>query len=513
MRTKLVRCATLCGALLAAISSAHGQGIMVPSAGPINSSMAGASTAAPVDFGGSYWNPAIISGLDSQEFLLGSALALPSIHLQSGLPADSIGGVYPQTGRYGESRSDSGVSAGLATGFSFRLTDDAPLTMGLGIFGLVGGGVNFAGSYQTPVLTPRQPPKTFGVGPIYSNLSLLSINPMASYQVTEKLAIGGGPIITVGTPSFNPAFFAPGPSGPLGLPTFPSATNARPYYGAGFQVGLLYELNSNWNLGFSYKSPIWQEKWDFNTSYPNKSPRTIGIQAQLPEIISWGVAYKGLPRTLIDLDLRYMDYANTSLFGTKVVDGGLGWQSIFVLALGAQYQATDRLTLRGGYLYNMNPIRSEATLFNVQAPGIITNTLTLGASYQVNENVTASLAWMHGFRNAIEGPILQVPGSTARLDAQVDTIWMGVNVKFGGSKRKGSAPLTNSGMSELVPQVIDSTPYIPPPQTPAEMPASSGASVLPPLPEANVSATSSTGAEIAPPTPFTSTPQPTVPSP
>ena len=75
-----------------------------------------------------------------------------------------------------------------------------------------------------------------------------------------------------------------------------------------------------------------------------------------------------------------MDYADTSLFGTPVRDGGLGWQSIFVLALGAQYQATDRLTLRGGYLYNMNPIRSEATLFNVQAPGIITNTLSLGAS-------------------------------------------------------------------------------------------------------------------------------------
>ena len=209
MRTKFVHCATMWVALLSAISSAHGQGIIVPSAGPINSAMAGASTAAPVDFGGSYWNPAILSGLDSQEFLLGSALALPSIHLQSGLPADSIGGIFPQTGRYGESRSDSGVAAGLATGFSFRLTDDSPLTMGLGVFGLVGGGVNFAGSNQTPVL-PRQPPKYFGVGPIYSNMSLLGINPMASYQLTDKLAIGGGPIITTGTPSFNPGFFARG---------------------------------------------------------------------------------------------------------------------------------------------------------------------------------------------------------------------------------------------------------------------------------------------------------------
>ncbi len=438
-------------ALLGVLPSSFGQGIMVPSAGPINSAMAGASTAAPVDFGGSYWNPAILSGLDSQEFLLGSALALPSIHLQSSVPAGAIGGAFPPTNRFGEARSDSGVAAGLATGFSFRLEEGSPLTLGLGVFGLVGGGVNFNGSYQVPILTPRQPPNYVGLGPIYSNLSLLGINPMASFQVTDRLAIGAGPIISAGTPSFNPAFFAPGPKGPLGLPTFPAATNARPYWGGGFQFGLLYELNDDWNLGFSYKSPIWQERWDFNAANPNLSPRRIGLQASLPEIFSWGVAYKGLPRTLIDVNLRYIDYANTSLFGTKVIDGGLGWRSVLAVAVGAQYQATDRFTLRAGYLYNTNPIRDVTTLFNVQAPGIITNTLTLGASYDLTEDVTFSLAWMHGFRNSIEGPILQIPNSSVRLDAQVDTLWAGVNVKFGGSKRKVPAVPASSDSFESPP--------------------------------------------------------------
>ena len=178
-------------------------------------------------------------------------------------------------------------------------------------------------------------------------------------------------------------------------------------------------------------------------------------------MLSWGIAYKGLPRTLIDVNLRYIDYANSQLFGTKVIDGGLGWQSVFAVAMGAQYQATDRFTLRGGYLYNTNPIRNEATLFNVQAPGIITNTLTLGASYQVTENVTASLAWMHGFRNAIEGPILQVPGSSVRIDAQLDTLWFGVNIKFGGSKRN-AASASGSG-SAIAPPADWSGPYVPSP--------------------------------------------------
>jgi len=412
-----------------------GQGLISPSAGPINSSMAGASTAAPIDFGGSYWNPAIISGLSSQEYLLGSALILPDISLQSTIPARSILGQFPTATRSGTAQSSSGVASNLATGVSFRLEEDSPLTMGIGVFGLAGGGVNFAGSNTTPVLTPHIPPRYFGVGPIYSNIGLLSVNPMASYQFTDKLAIGGGPVITSGSANFNPAFFA-GTPGTFGLPTFPAATNSHPFWGGGFQLGLLYELNDDWNLGFSYKSPIWLQKWDYNAAFNNKSARQIGIQASLPATYSWGIAYKGLPKALIDLDLRYIDYANTQLFGQKVIDGGCGWKSVFAVALGGQYALTDKLTLRAGYLFNTNPIPAPLTLFNVQAPAITEHTLSMGASYAMTENVTLSFAWMHAFDNSIQGPILQIPGSSVRLTSQVDSILVGLNVSFGGRKKK-----------------------------------------------------------------------------
>ena len=70
-------------ALVSGPSRVNAQGLVAPGAGPINLGMAGASTAAPIDFGSSYWNPANISGLDRQEFLLGSQLVIPSIHLRT----------------------------------------------------------------------------------------------------------------------------------------------------------------------------------------------------------------------------------------------------------------------------------------------------------------------------------------------------------------------------------------------------------------------------------------------
>jgi long-chain fatty acid transport protein len=415
-------------------SAANAQGIIVPTAGPINSAMAGASTAAPIELGGSYWNPAIISGLSTQEFLLGSAVVIPQIGLNSTIPAGSVAGQFPTMTRTGTASSSSGVLSNLATGFSFRPDDDSPLTLGLGVFGLVFGGVNFAGSATTPILTPHLPPKYFGVGPIWSNMSLLAINPMASYQFTDKLAIGGGPVITSGSANFSPAFFAPSP-GAFGLPVFPQATDSHPFWGAGFQLGLLYELNDDWNLGFSYKSPVWQQRWEWNAATPTRAARPISLQASLPAIYSWGVAYKGLPNALIDLDLRYIDYPNTELFGQNLASGGLEWRGVFAVALGGQYALTERLTLRGGYLFNTNPIPAPLTLFNVQAPAITQHTLSMGASYALTENINVSFAWVHSFDNSIQGPILQVPGSSVRLTTQFDSIWAGLNFTFGTRKK------------------------------------------------------------------------------
>lgn len=440
--------------LLLVHHSARGQGLIAPTAGPINSAMAGASTAAPIEFGSTYWNPANLSGLERNEFLLGTQLTIPSIHLTTDVPAGTVGGVFPPQNRFGVSRSDSGVLSNLATGVAFKLSDDSPWTLGMGIFGFVGGGVNYAGSNTTPLLTARQPPTSFGFGPIWANASMLTLTPSASLQVNDKLSIGGGPVISNMALGFTPAFFAPGPKGPLGFPTFPAGTNSRPFWGGGFQIGLLYQLNENWNVGFSYKSPIWQERWAYNASNPDLSARRIGVQATIPEILSWGVAYKGFERTLIDVDFRYFDYKNTDLFGQSTQSGGLGWNSVFAVAVGLQHQLTDRLTLLGGYLFNTEPIPHTATLFNVQLPGIITNTMSFGSTYQLTDDIKLSAAWVHGFRDSIQGGVREFPGASAKIDSQLDSIVIGLNVQFGAprkSARLDDSPVPVAAPSGLAP--------------------------------------------------------------
>jgi long-chain fatty acid transport protein len=454
-------------ALVSVSNAASGQGLVLPGAGPINLSMAGASTASAVDVGGSYWNPAIISGLPRSEMLISSQFLLPSIHLESSLPAGSIGGIFPPTNRFGTSRSDSGVVPVPTAILAFRLSDDSPWTFALGSQYLVGGGVNFPSSTGTPITSPHDPPQFFGLGPIYAALSVGLSSVVASRQVTDRLAVAAGPLIAVETMSADPAVFAPPVNKFLtgGYPTFPAGFHQRPFWGGGFQVGLFYELNEDWNLGFSYKSPIWQERWGYNAATATGAPDRIGVQASLPEILTWGVAYKGFERALIDLDLRYLDYANTDLFGTPAPPkgNGLGWSSVFAVAIGGQYQATDRLTVRAGYLFNTDPVPSGRTLLNVELPAITQHLLAFGGSYKVTDDITFTLAYTHQFRNTMSGPIAQVPGTSIREDVQSDSVIAGLNIQFGPKRRARSLPAAAPVIPASDPMPAPAPPCPPPP--------------------------------------------------
>ncbi len=422
---------------VASTSTASAQGIFLPGAGPINSSMAGASTAAPIDVGASYWNPATISGLERTEFMLASGVILSSTHLTTALDADSVSNTFPPTGLFGRARSNSGSPIAPVAAFAVRLTEDDPITYGLGLFTFYGGGVNFPGGTAASLLGPTNLPKAQGYGPIYSSLYGLLFAPIVSYRVNERLSLAFGPTAAVTTLDLNPFFFSPGTAAADGSIVFAQGTNGRAFWGGGFQVGMLYEANSKWNVGFSYKSPIWQERFNYNAAFPNGAPRRVGVQANIPEIFSWGVAYKGLPKTLIDVDFRYFDYANAALFGQPVTNDGAAWRSIFAVAVGGQYQATDRLTLRAGYLYNQNPIRDQFTYSSTELPAIISHTLSVGASYNVTDDVVFSAAYLHGFRNSISGPIAGLRGTSERIDLQTDSILLGFNIKFGAKLKKG----------------------------------------------------------------------------
>jgi long-chain fatty acid transport protein len=237
--------------------------------------------------------------------------------------------------------------------------------------------------------------------------------------------------------SFDPAYFAPpDDANGDGIGTFPVGTHSRPFWGGGFRAGLVYSVTDRLDVGFGYTSPQWFETWIYHARNELGSPRTLTLDATLPAIYSWGVAYRATDKLLLALDLRYMDYKNTDLYGTPIRDGGLGWDGVFVAALGGRYQVTDRVALSGGYVYNDNPIPSVGTLFNAQSPLVTQHTVTVGTTVNLTDAMAMSLGYAYGFENSITGPIREATGVGVRLSSDVHLLTFGMQFRFGGGCKR-----------------------------------------------------------------------------
>jgi long-chain fatty acid transport protein len=301
------------------------------------------------------------------------------------------------------------------------------------MFSIGGFGVNLPGSSaqspENPILSPA-----FGGGPVYSKLAVLQLAPTASLKLTDRLSIGLAPTVAIADAALDPNAFAPPDQA-----GYPEGTHTRSIWGLGFQAGIYYETENSWHLGASYKSPQWFEEANFNTLSAAGEPRTDGLSMDYPAIISLGAAYYGLPRTIWAVDLRYVDYANTQLFGHDAgynLDGswtGLGWRSVFSVATGVQYQLTDALSLRAGYVYNENPIADEDAFFNVASPAIYQHIVSLGGSWRITCRTSLVLAYLHAFENSISGPWVfpvPLPGTAVTTRQSVDCFVAGLQVKF-----------------------------------------------------------------------------------
>lgn len=408
-------------AMLAFVGSVRGQGIVIPGAGAINRSMAGAGVAAPLDAAGSqFWNPASITALESSEFVVDLELLGVNTHLASSF-----------FGPTGETRSDSGINGLPTVAVTFR-RGDSPMTFGLGLFSLGGFGHNFPGSAANPLLSPA------GVGPVYSKLAVMQLVPTAALQLTDRLSIGVAPTVVMADAALDPNPFDT-PGAPL---AYPPATHARTHWGLGFQAGIYYETDSQWRFGASYKSPQWIEDFTFYTAPAGR----FSLQADFPAIASLGAAYYGLPRTVWAIDFRYVDYENTDLFGDPAgYNGpgplaswtGLGWDSVFSVSTGVQYELTDCLTVRAGYFYTQNPIDDENTFFNIGSAAIYQHIASLGATLQLTDRVGVSLAYLHAFENVTAGPWVlpaalggTIAGSSVSTRQSIDALVAGLRVRF-----------------------------------------------------------------------------------
>lgn len=210
--------------------------------------------------------------------------------------------------------------------------------------------------------------------------------------------------------------------------------------GWGLRLGWTGQVTENVTLGATYASKI-NGKFD---AYKGLFAEEGGFD--IPENYGIGIAVKATPKLTIAADIQQINYskvkaiANTvdCMFAGACALGqpggpGFGWDDMTVYKLGASYEYSKDLTLRAGFSTNKQPISANQTFFNILAPGVVEDHLTLGGTWTLANKDELTVSYMHAFKKTVNGANsigAGFGGGNANLHMDQNSLGVSYGIKF-----------------------------------------------------------------------------------
>jgi long-chain fatty acid transport protein len=358
--------------------------------------MAGAGQALHLNTMASATNPATIAFVSGYDLSVG--LFNPNReYTVTGNPSGYPGTFGLAPGTY-ESDSSIFLMPGLAA--AWHVSDR--LHVGLAIYG--NGGMNT--DYPNPV---------FGQAPTGVNLMQAFVAPSFTWEFAEHQAIGISPIF--GWQSFEAkglGAFSMFSSSPSKLTNNGADTST----GFGARIGYHGKFGEYLGVGASYQTKIAMGELD---DYAGLFAEQGGFD--IPENWTVGISVFPAQGWSVALDYQRIYYSRVRSIGNPMLpnlmqaplgaDGGagFGWQDVGVWKVGLQYEVSPKLTLRGGFAHCNQPIPESEVLFNILAPGVIEDHLTVGFTTLLSPKSALHFSLMRGLASSVSGPNpLEAPG-------------------------------------------------------------------------------------------------------
>lgn len=411
--------ALIVATLLISVQTMATDGYFSTGYGTINKGLAGAGIA--------FYQGSLINGNPAGAVFLGNQYSL-GVNLfnpnrqytVSGMPSGMEGtfGLMP-----GTVESDSKLFVIPSLGASWMIGEKSAISASL--FG--NGGMNT----DYPTATFYDPSsETTGV-----NLMQMFGNLGYSIKLGEKHSLGATAVIAwqsfeaKGLLSFG-AFS----SNPQAL----SGNGADSGFGYGFKLGYIGHLTDNFAIGAMYQSKVKMAEFDDYAglfaeqgSFNIPSSWTVGLSWEFVEDFTVMADVKSIMYGDIkSIANPMLPNLMTSPLGT---DGGagFGWEDVMVYKLGFNYAGVDTWEFRAGVSIGNNPIPATEVMFNILAPGVIENQVSLGLSKEVGKRGNQfHLAMNYAFNSSVEGANPMDPPSGQTIEIEMNQFELELGFSF-----------------------------------------------------------------------------------
>ena len=235
------------------------------------------------------------------------------------------------------------------------------------------------------------------------SLRAIVVQPTLSYQINEKLGIGLGAMVVFGGVELNKAL-------PVESATEPGKVNMKGTTTAlGFNAGIFYKASDKLSFGVNYRSEVTMnlEGGDATFTVPSTlsvyfpSENKFDGELPLPANLTFGAGLKVNDKLTLAADLQFVYWSayeelafdfetNTDLLADSY--NPRNYENTIIYRLGAQYQQSEKLTLRAGVYFDETPISDD--YLNPETPGMNKIGMSVGGSYQLGDKLTLDASFL-----------------------------------------------------------------------------------------------------------------------
>tara|TARA_R110001592_G_scaffold120589_1_gene325171 strand:- start:18093 stop:19373 length:1281 start_codon:yes stop_codon:yes gene_type:complete len=394
-------------------------------------SMGGAFTGIGSDASTVFFNPGGMSNLSGHNFTAGFNYITPSVSLQT-----------PETANINQTSPN-------ATPFHFYYSGELndKVSIGFLVNNQFGSSSSFEDDWQGRFIIQNISLKTF------------MFQPTLSYKIHEKISVGAGFVYGMGTFSTE-----------KGVPVGSSTTTEGQAHlkgsgdGVGYNVGIFSNLFSikketsttDFRLGVSYRSKMavdlangeatftdipvsLQDKFPSKTTFVSKitlpSVFTVGFSVKhTKENYSVELAYDFNYTSWSSYDTLNFDFANNDTPDSKTTKD---WENTMTHRVGVDFTYKNKYSARVGLYYDNTPIKDG--YLSPELPGVTQVAYTAGLGYKVSEKITIDFSYIR--QSATREASLDAAGFSAKYNRKVNVYGIGVNMKFGASKKETPASI------------------------------------------------------------------------
>jgi long-chain fatty acid transport protein len=251
-------------------------------------------------------------------------------------------------------------------GFPFFLyaaykMEELPLAFGLGVYTPFGNSVDW-GDWAGSTLIEEV------------ELAEIFVQPTVSVELWDKVGIGVGLIMAIGTIDLDREVLTPAGPGTISLD--------GDAFDLGLNAGIRYQPIDELALGFSYTSEISATVNDGDADVLGLPPvvtdafpfnfDTFDASLPLPASLNWGVAYYATDRLLVGFDLNWIFWSEFEALTIEFDNGFTSvnqrdWRNSFTYRFGGQYIFNESFIGRAGAYYDQTP--TNDAFYGPETPG------------------------------------------------------------------------------------------------------------------------------------------------